>query len=535
MATEFLQLLENSNLLAPDAMAAAQAESSDDAKSLAQSLVQQDVLTRWQARQLLRGRQSFFVGRYKLIELIGEGGMGAVFKAEEQGGMRRTVALKVMNEELLEKPKSLRRFLREVKAAALLNHPNIVTSLDADSVGEAYFLVMEYVEGKDLHAWVKEHKRLPIDWACECIRQAAIGLQHAHKHGMVHRDVKPSNLLVICDSTRVLPVVKILDMGLVRFTDPEHIEDDDLTVTGEVLGSVDYVAPEQAADAHSADVRSDIYSLGCTLFHLISGRIPFNAKTPAAKLMARATSNAPSASSINSRIPPDLDEIVSKMLHRDPDQRYQTPLEVAEALEPFALSSKDEEEQSNLEHAGLDWNARDLDPDAAEDEDDSGLIHDFLGKLANQAVSNDTRTEDLSLESRLGETDVDSEESQPAEQPVSRVGDAMGRVPWPLLGFGALVVLLLLLVGFVLRQSLPTGPTGTVPILVDQPAATITIEPGGVSRTSPLIRERLQVRLPAGSYVVTVSKPGFEDWVGHFTIAEEQEAELVRVKLTPKK
>jgi serine/threonine protein kinase len=227
--------------------------------------------------------------RYEIVGLIGKGGMGAVYKARHRM-MERTVALKIINRELVRKPEAVDRFHREVKTAAQLSHPNIVTAYDAEQAGDVHFLVMEYVDGVDLSRTFKDRGALPIAEACDYVRQAAIGLQHAHERGMVHRDIKPHNLMVMADGT-----VKILDFGLASLA-PEAVSDDDtveargdLTAAGAIMGTPDFISPEQADDARQADIRSDIYSLGATLYFLLSGRPPFAEGSVMHKLKSHAT------------------------------------------------------------------------------------------------------------------------------------------------------------------------------------------------------------------------------------------------------
>src|SRR5262249_32836498 len=205
---------------------------------------------------------------YEVLQLLGQGGMGAVYKARHKV-MDRVVALKVINATLLGSNSSVERFHREVKAAAKLHHPNIVTAHDAGQAGNTHFLVMEFVEGTDLGKYVAQKGPLPVAHACHFIRQAALGLQHAHEHGMVHRDIKPSNLMLTAKG-----VVKVMDFGLARLTQ-EGAGSAGLTGENVVMGTADYIAPEQAQDAHKADIRADIYSLGCALYHLLAGRPPF--------------------------------------------------------------------------------------------------------------------------------------------------------------------------------------------------------------------------------------------------------------------
>ena len=309
-------------------------------KDFAIEFVRRKLVTAWQARMLLSGRATFFLGRYKLLDVLGRGGMGTVFAAEH-AAMGRRVAVKVMAKSLMKNAIAVSRFQREIQAAAALDHPNIVHALDADHVQDTHFLVTEFVHGEDLSTVIKRLRRLPVDWACELIRQAALGLQHAHEKGMVHRDIKPGNLLVSfpfeesSGTTHAGGVVKILDMGLARFTD-DVAQVADLTSTDQIMGTPDYISPEQARRTKHADIRSDIYSLGCSLFHLLTGRVPFHGDSAMDRIVARMTEDAPTVASLCPEIPQAVCEVVAKMLAREPAHRFQTPGEVAAALAPFA-------------------------------------------------------------------------------------------------------------------------------------------------------------------------------------------------------
>ncbi len=335
---DFLPLIEKSNLLLPEQVAEVRTWPEQEPKTLAARMVTAGWITRWQSHQLLAGRsQQFFLGKYKLLELIGQGGMGSVYKAVRPG-VGRIVALKVMSRQVLKQPKAVTRFLREIRSAAAVDHPNLVRAYDADCDGDTYFLVMEYVAGRNLKSWIIEEKTLPVGWSCECIRQAAVGLEHAFEQGMVHRDIKPSNLLVTQDEGDGLPLVKILDLGLARFAS-ETQEDGELTRSGQVLGTPDYIAPEQARNTKTADIRADIFSLGCTLFEMLTGRLPFPGDSVMEKLMARATQDAPSVRLYRPDVPPELEAVVARMLARDPRDRFATPAHVARALAPFAIGT----------------------------------------------------------------------------------------------------------------------------------------------------------------------------------------------------
>jgi len=273
--------------------------------------------------------------RYQLVRELGSGGMGVVYLAEHRV-MGRQVALKVINSRLLRNQVAVERFRQEVQAAARLNHRNIVTAYDAEQAGDLHFLVMEFVEGTDLATTVARRGPLPVLQACNAILQAANGLQHAHEQGMVHRDIKPQNLM----RTRK-GVIKILDFGLARLASPSESEaaPAGLTREGVTLGTPDYIAPEQARDARRADIRSDIYSLGCTLYALLTGTVPFPTGTVVEKVLAHCTTAPTPVPQLRAGLPPALVAIVERMMAKDPADRFQTPAEVAAALKPFGQPS----------------------------------------------------------------------------------------------------------------------------------------------------------------------------------------------------
>jgi serine/threonine protein kinase len=282
---------------------------------------------------------------FEVMEEINRGGMGVIYKAR-QIAMNRIVALKAINPAKLESPGARERFMAEVRAAGLLNHANIVTVHQADLDGPFPFVAMEYVPGIDLLRLVRKVGPLPVTDAVYYIRQAAEGLQHAFEQGLIHRDIKPSNLMVSpapIGSEELkgrLPKVKVLDMGLARVVTPEGQDADlGLTQPGVFLGTPDYVAPEQAEDAQQADTRSDIFSLGGSLYFLLTAEVPYPGKTLVEKVR-RAVTGPPSVAAKRKDAPPSLDGVVRKMLAPDPADRYQTPAEVVAALDRILRGEK---------------------------------------------------------------------------------------------------------------------------------------------------------------------------------------------------
>lgn len=391
----FLDNLEKSHLLSTDDLAEVRDATGSDAKpeAVAKQLVKLGLLSRWQAKRLLAGNHTFFVGKYQLLKRLGRGDSASVFKAD-QPGMKRPVAIKVLPKELTSNKEAMERFRREVRVMASLEHENIARVYDAGQIGDVPYMVMEYVGGRDLTAWIEKYAKLPVPWACEVARQVASGLQYVHDNGLVHRDINPSNILVRPDE-ELIPHAKILDFGRVKSL--AESGEKRLTVQGQSLGTPDYIAPEQARNAREADIRSDIYSLGSTLFHMLTGQVPYHDDDPMKKMTAFATKDAPKASTLREDIPRALDTIVAKMLARDPDARYQEPEEVALALSPFSLGSEDlygvDEVEEETVYEGIAYEEEEEEPTAAqfdfdrpsEPEEEDPNVYEFLARLADQA------------------------------------------------------------------------------------------------------------------------------------------------------
>jgi serine/threonine protein kinase len=268
---------------------------------------------------------------YEIVRELGRGGMGVVYLANNRI-MRRPEVLKVVGKHLLERPGVCDRFLREIRSAAMLHHANVVSAYSAMRFDESLVLAMEYVEGLDLAKMVKTKGPLPIAHSCNFVHQAALGLQHAHEHKMVHRDVKPANLILARAGTKA--IVKVLDFGLAKGTS-EGERDSNLTRDGQMLGTPDYIAPEQIRDAQSADIRADIYSLGCTLYYLLTGGPPFRGAHLWDVYQAHFSMDAGPLNLVRPEVPVELAAVVAKMMAKEPGRRFQTPAEVARALMPF--------------------------------------------------------------------------------------------------------------------------------------------------------------------------------------------------------
>jgi anti-sigma factor RsiW len=270
--------------------------------------------------------------QYEVVRELGRGGMGVVYLATNRL-MQRPEVLKVMSKALLlHRPEAAERFLREIRSAARLSHPNVVTAYAALQVGELLVFAMEYVDGEPLSAVVRRRGPLPVAHACYYASQAALGLQHAFEKGMVHRDIKPQNLILARAGKR--HVVKVLDFGLAKAT-REHGFARELTAEGDVLGTPDYMAPEQWQNARGLDIRADIYSLGCTLYFLLTGTTPFDGDTVNELLAAHVSEEAPPLDQVRPGVPRELAAVVARMVAKDPGRRYPQPAEVARALTPF--------------------------------------------------------------------------------------------------------------------------------------------------------------------------------------------------------
>lgn len=338
---DFVSALRSSGLIAPEAIdqITATAQRPDaEPKSVAKWIVRNGWLSSFQVKMFWNGRgNELILGQYELVEKLGEGGMGEVFRARHRR-MGREVALKVIRKERLAYPEAVRRFQREIRAVAQLSHENVVMAYDAGQQDDIHFFAMELVEGVNLARKVRETGPLLVLEACEYVRQAALGLQHAHERGLVHRDIKPSNLLLSKSG-----VIKILDMGLARLYDYDDDHDTRITQEGLVIGTPDFIAPEQARDSRAADIRADIYALGCTLYFLLTLESPYTGVTPSEKMLKHSTEPIPDIVLKRGDVPPPIRQLLETMMAKSPADRFQTPAEVAETLSPFLANAAREE------------------------------------------------------------------------------------------------------------------------------------------------------------------------------------------------
>lgn len=337
---QFLDLLRRSGLVdsakLDDALLSieedANEERLDDVQYVSSQLVKRYFLTVWHVRQLLKGRyKGFFLRQYKILGHLGSGGMSTVYLAEHTL-MQRRVAIKVLPRKRLDKSIYLERFIREAQAIASLDHPNIVRAYDFDREGDIHYIVMEYFQGENLQKIVERDKPVEFSRIVNTLRQVADALAHAHAIGVVHRDVKPSNILVNSEGT-----TKILDLGLALLDERiyegriTHIQEDT------ILGTADYLAPEQALDSHKVDARADIYGLGGVLYFCLTGHPPFPEGSVSKRLLAHQQTEPPSVLIDRPDTPKDLVEICQKMMSKKPEDRQQSALEVARDFENWLI------------------------------------------------------------------------------------------------------------------------------------------------------------------------------------------------------
>jgi formylglycine-generating enzyme required for sulfatase activity/serine/threonine protein kinase len=487
-----------------------------DAETLAREMFKQGKLTRFQAQAVFQGKtRGLVVGNYVVLDKLGQGGMGQVYKARHKR-MDRVVAIKMLPSTATRSPEAVERFHREVKAAAKLSHPNIVTAYDADEANGVNFLVMEHVDGQDLAALVKGQGPLSVAQAVDFAVQATKGLEYAHRQGVVHRDIKPSNLLL--DKSGV---VKILDMGLARMDNAAGTADDGLTQTGQVLGTLDYMAPDQALDTHHADARADIYGLGCTLYYLLTGRPPFAGETLTQKIIAHREYPIPSLRAARPDVPQWLDGVFQKMLAKRPEDRQQSMAEVAAQLQqqvlpetvpaaPLGPSRGNVEETLSLRQGPIETSSQQIEVPA------SGPPRTRTGKAA-------AAESPLSLSAREATGDASRQ----------RISTGVKAKPWTraLLAWHRLarrrkiatasavsLLFLVVLLGVILMLRTREG---TLLVEIEDPNVIVQVldSEGAVQIERPGEQDKVTIAVDPGKHRLRVQKDGMELFAKDFVIA----------------
>jgi serine/threonine protein kinase/Leucine-rich repeat (LRR) protein len=515
---QFISQLDESGVISAVDIAAFQESQSPPAESaedLGKLLVKQKKVTKLQAQLVYQGKgDRLLLGNYLILDKIGAGGMGDVYLAEHRR-MERRVALKTLPATMTRDTQSIQRFHREVKAAAKLSHPNIVAAYDADEANGVHYFVMEHVDGTDLSAVVKKQGVLKVETAIDYILQAAKGLEFAHNKGVIHRDIKPANMLLDNDGT-----VKILDMGLARIEDEAHeIPATQLTQDGSVMGTVDYMAPEQAKDTHTADARSDIYSLGCSLYYLLTGESVYRGSTMVNRIMAHQNDPIPSLAGKHILISQDVDAVFQKMVAKKPEDRFQSMSEVIVALEnciQMKSSSTVSEEPSDPELQKFLQSQKFA---------SSPTVVMSADAMTAEKPLTDTQNESLTsgfLNNTLGGTSY-----QPLARRRKSIGKRGGIIA------GVVLASLILIAGIVFKIDTPAG---TIILDIDQPelaGAVVSVdEQQKITIKTGKGTEPIEVVADETTHTLQVTKGGFETFTKQFTVKAGGK-ETIKVRLKP--
>jgi eukaryotic-like serine/threonine-protein kinase len=456
---EFAQLVRQSGMVDERKLAEylARRESSRDLptslRQFADEMIRDGILTKFQAEQFLQGRWSgFVIGKYKLLERVGVGGMAQVFLCEHVH-LRRRFAMKVLPPAKANQPAALGRFFREARAASAIEHPNVVRTFDIDNDGTFHFIVMDYVEGPNLLEVVKQFGPMDIGRAVSYVRQIAEGLDHAFRNGIIHRDIKPGNILIDCTGH-----AQLLDLGLARFyndhTDQLTIKYDDKIV----LGTADYIAPEQVVNSHAVDIRADIYALGSTLYFLLAGHPPFPVGTVSQKLLWHRTKEPTPVRENRPEVPEALAAVLAKMMAKETRPRYQTPAQVSTALAQFVpavVPLPRPEEMPRLSPAAMER----VDPLAPGDSDFPAAKNETAAQPDNPPPSAIPSTAQVDIETPPPALPTPSPERQPqaapVEPPVVEPPPPSAKpIPWVLIAVvaGAAIIVVAVIVGLLLGR-----------------------------------------------------------------------------------
>jgi serine/threonine protein kinase len=461
---------------------------------------------------------------YEVVRELGRGGMGVVYLVRNKL-MGRLEVLKVVGGHLVERPGVRDRFLREVQSAAKLQHKNIVTAYAAMRMGASIVLAMEYVNGEDLAQMVKSRGPLPVTNACYFIYQAALGLQHAHERGMVHRDIKPANLIFAIEGKK--GVVKVLDFGLAKVTG-EGQADSGLTREGQMLGTPDFIAPEQIRDAQSADIRADIYSLGCTFYYLLTGGPPFRGEQLWDVYQAHFSMDAGPLNLVRPEVPVELAAVVARMMAKDPRARFQTPGDVAQALVPFLKkgSAAPESPTTNVSQVGKMNTNRSLPADVSRLTLPATATEDVV--QAREAAERPIAVSQWESLIELGNS-ASSTATVPTLAKSRQVRHQ--RPPWVWAAVVAAALLgLACAFGVIIKLRIEDG--ALLIVEVSEPGADITVDKQHVAITWDASRKRAEIKALPGEHMVEVTKDGFTA-KGMNVAVSEAGREIVKAVLQP--